>query len=337
MTNDPEVGARVAQGAPPTGLPARKRSGAWVRTVMPGASHGSRASHYATAPRSSRVTIKQVLQEASARLRPATDAPRLEAEVLLGHVLKVSRTALLAHPERPVEAGQRARCSELVRRRAAGSPLPYLTGCVEFYGLAFEVTPDVLIPRPETETVVDLALARHPATVVDVGTGSGCIAVSLAVRLPESAITAIDISPAALAVAQRNVERHGVAGRVELMVGDLLTPRPSPVDLIVCNLPYIPTGERASLPASVRDHEPWLALDGGLDGLMVIRQLLAQAPAVLRSPEPAEGCPGGALLIEIGADQGRAALRLASAAFPQAELRVHTDLARRDRVLEVQT
>jgi release factor glutamine methyltransferase len=304
---------------------------------MPGASHGSPAAHYATGVHSSPVTIKQVLHEASARLRPATDAPRLEAEVLLGRVLSVSRTALLAHPERLVKAGQQARFSEFVRRRAEGFPLPYLTGHIEFYGLAFEVTPDVLIPRPETEILVDLALERRPATVVDAGTGSGCIAVALAVRLPECTITAVDISPAALAVARRNVARHGVAERVELILGDLLTPCPGPVDLIVSNPPYVPAGERPSLPASVRMHEPWLALDGGPDGLAVIRRLLVQAPAVLRRPEPAEGRAGGALLIEIGADQGPAALRLASAAFPRAELRVHTDLARRDRVLEVQT
>jgi release factor glutamine methyltransferase len=304
---------------------------------MPGAPHGSLAADCATAAHSSPVTIKQLLHEASARLRRATDAPRLEAEVLLGHVLSVSRTALLAHPERLVEAGQEARFSELFRRRAEGFPLPYLTGCVEFYGFELEVTPDVLIPRPETETLVDLALARQPATVVDVGTGSGCIAVALAVRLPECVVTAIDISPGALTVAQRNVARHGVAERVELVLGDLLAPCPGPVDLIVSNPPYILAAERPSLPASVRMHEPWLALDGGPDGLAVIRRLLAQAPVVLRSPEPTEGRPGGALLIEIGADQGPAALRLASAVFPQAELRVHTDLAGRDRVLEVQT
>ena len=290
---------------------------------------------------SPRFTIRQVLHEASGRLRSATDAPRLEAEVLLGHALGVSRTALIARPERVVKADQVALYSEFVDRRASGYPLPYLTGRVEFHGLELEVTPEVFIPRPETETLVDLALARGPATVVDVGTGSGCIAVSLAVHLPGSAIIAIDISPAALAVAHRNVERHRVADRVRLMVGDLLTPRPGPVDLIVSNPPYIPTGDCASLPASVRDHEPRLALDGGQDGLSVIRRLLAQAPAVLRCPEPAlsaaEGRPGGALLVEIGADQGRAALRLASAFFPQAEIRVHPDLARRDRVLEVQT
>ncbi len=273
--------------------------------------------------------VKPTLQEATAHLRPITDAPRLEAEVLLGHVLNVSRTALLTHPERALTSNQLSDYQTLIRRRASGYPLPYLTGRVEFYGLEFEVTPEVLIPRPDTETLVELALARRPATVVDVGTGSGCIAVSLAVHLPEAAICAIEISPAALAVAQRNVERHGVGGRVRLMVGDMFNPRPSPVDLVVSNPPYISTSECAALPVSVRNHEPRLALDGGRDGLDVIRQLLVQAPAVLN--------PGGGLLIEIGADQGEAASHLARTFFPRATVRVHPDLAGRDRVLEVLT
>ena len=274
-------------------------------------------------------SIKQVLREAATRLRPVTDVPRLEAEILLAHVLGTSRTAVLAHPERALTTSQRAHYQDLIRRRAFGYPLPYLTGHTEFYGLAFEVTPEVLIPRPDTETLVDLALAREPATVVDVGTGSGCIAVSLAVHLPEALVYAVEISSAALAVAQRNVERHGVAERIRLMIGNVLSPRPGPVDLIVSNPPYVPTGKCASLPASVRDHEPRLALDGGLDGLEIIQRLMAQAPAVLR--------PGGGLLVEIGADQGKAAVYLARTYFPDATIRVRPDLAGRDRVLEVQT
>jgi release factor glutamine methyltransferase len=282
-------------------------------------------------------TIGGALHRATIDLTPTTDIPRLEAEVLLAHVLGASRTVLMAHPERSLTSGQLDRYRKLVRHRVGNYPLPYLTGHVEFYGLKFEVTPDVLIPRPETETLVDLALAGQPASIVDVGTGSGCIAVALAVHLPEAIVYAIDISPAALAVARRNAERHGVAERVRLMTGDVLSPRPGPVDLIVSNPPYIPSGECASLPDSIRNHEPWLALDGGSDGLAITRRLLAQSPAVLHSPDPVEGLPGGELLIEIGADQGKAASRLARAAFPQAAVRVHPDLAGRDRVLEVQT
>jgi release factor glutamine methyltransferase len=284
--------------------------------------------------------VKRMLETASSRLRTITDAPLLEAEVLLAHVLRTSRTSLVAYPERVIAAEQRSQYQNLVNRRTSGYPLPYLTGHIEFYGLEFEVSPEVLIPRPETETLVDLALAYRPTNIIDVGTGSGCIAVSLAVHLPEAMmVDAVEISPAALAVARRNVERHGVTRRVRLLVGDVLTPRPGPADLIVSNPPYIPTSQCASLPASVRDHEPRLALDGGHDGLDVIRRLLAQAPAVLRRPERnprSAGCPEGRMLIEIGADQGKAVSRLARAFFPQATIRIHPDLTGRDRVLEVQ-
>ena len=281
------------------------------------------------------------LRWASGVLRQVTDVPRLEAEILLSHVTGLSRATLLAHPDRPLPSNQptnqltnqltnqQSNYQALIRRRASGYPLPYLTGRIEFYGLEFEVTPETLIPRPETETLVDLALAHRPATVVDVGTGCGCIAVALAARLPNATVYAIEIAPPALAVARRNVERHGVAARVHLLIGDVLTPISGPVHLIVSNPPYVPTGDCASLPVSVRDHEPRLALDGGPDGLSVIRRLLAQAPAKLR--------PGGRLLIEIGADQGEAARYLARAFFPQATIRVHPDLTGRDRVMEVQT
>jgi release factor glutamine methyltransferase len=283
--------------------------------------------------------IQQALQDARARLHAITDSPQLEAEVLLAHALGTSRTSVITHPEQILTRAQLSNYRSLIRDRASAYPLPYLIGRVEFYGLQFEVTPDVLIPRPETETLVDLALAHQPATVVDVGTGSGCIAVALAVHLPEVTVRAVEISPAALAIARRNVERHGVADRVQLMVGDVLTPRPELVGLIVSNPPYIPTGQCASLPASVRDHEPRLALDGGPEGLAITRRLLAQSPAVLHATGQAqegERRPGGAILIEIGADQGEAAGRLARTFFPQATVRVHRDLAGRDRVLEVQ-
>jgi release factor glutamine methyltransferase len=239
----------------------------------------------------------------------------------------LSRTALLAHPERPVTPEQESRFTELTARRAAHYPLPYLTGRAEFYGLDLWVTPEVLIPRPETELLVDLALAQQPASVVDVGTGSGCVAIALAVHLPRAFVYAIDVSSAALAVARGNAERHGVADRVRLIAGDLLTPRPRLVDLVVSNPPYVSADEWATLPQSVRDYEPRLALDGGPDGLAVIQRLLSEAPAVLR--------PGGVLLLEIGAGQADAVKYLAQTAFPQASMRIHPDLAGRDRVVEV--
>jgi release factor glutamine methyltransferase len=286
-------------------------------------------------------SVGLIVQETYASLSAVTDSPRLEAEILLSHVLGISRTGLLAHPERALTRVQQARYGELVQRRAAGWPLPYLIGRVEFYGLEFEVTPEVLIPRPETETLVELALSRRPArplaTVMDVGAGSGCIAVSLAVHLPDALILAVDISPAVLAVARRNAQRHGVGGRIRFLAGDLLTmcpglsglPDARGVDLVISNPPYVSAEEWASLPTSVRVHEPRLALDGGPDGLDVVRRLLVQAPAALG--------PGGALLVEIGAGQGQAALDLAQAALPEATARIHRDLAGRDRVLEVQS
>jgi release factor glutamine methyltransferase len=281
--------------------------------------------------------IGRALQEATDCLRAVASAPQLEAEVLLSHVLDTSRTVLSAHPEYVMTPDQLSTYQTLVHQRVSDYPLPYLTGRVEFYGLEFEVTPDVLIPRPETEALVDLALARRPTTVVDVGTGSGCVAVALAAHLPDAIIYAIDISPAALAVAQRNAERHGVAERMPILVGDVLSPRPGPVDLIVSNPPYVRSGECASLPTSIRDYEPRLALDGGPDGMDIIQRLLLQAPAVLRDGKPGERQAGGGLLIEIGADQGEVAGQLARTFFPQATVRVHPDLAGRDRVLEVQT
>ncbi|TET50167.1 MAG: peptide chain release factor N(5)-glutamine methyltransferase [Anaerolineales bacterium] len=273
--------------------------------------------------------VRVALRRSSAALAATTDAPRLEAELLLAHVLRAPRTALLAYPERTLAPDDLADYDKLVEWRAAGQPLPYLVGHIEFYGLRIEVTPEVLIPRPETEVLVDLAIERRPGTVVDVGTGSGCISVALAVNLPMVEVTAVDISSAALAVARRNLERHGVGERVRLVTGDVLSPRPGPVDLIVSNPPYVAAGERSSLPLSVREYEPWLALDGGAGGLDVLRRLLAQAAAVLKL--------GGALLVEIGSEQGEAARALAGISFPEAVVRTHPDLAGRDRVLEVQT
>jgi release factor glutamine methyltransferase len=247
------------------------------------------------------------------------------------HVTRSSRARLLAHPELLLSTAEAELYEEMIGARALGHPLPYLTGRTEFYGLEIVVTPDVMIPRPDTEVLVDLALERRPSTVVDVGTGSGCIAVALATHLPEAAILGIDISPAALAVARRNLERHGLDERVQLIVGDLLDHRPEPVDLTVSNPPYISADEWASLPPSILYHEPHLALSGGTDGLEVIRRLLYQCQGLLN--------PGGTLLIEIGADQGEAVREIAETCFPESgtSIRICPDLAGRDRVLEVRT
>ncbi|MBC7226309.1 MAG: peptide chain release factor N(5)-glutamine methyltransferase [Thermoflexales bacterium] len=285
---------------------------------------------YATPPithREAQETAGSALREGAARLAPVTETARLEAEVLLAHATGLTRTALLAHPERPLTAEERARYQDLLARRRAGVPLPYLTGRAEFFGLEFVLTPEVLIPRPETETLVERALAWDPRTVVDVGTGSGCVAVALAVQLPRACIYATDLSRAALRVAAMNARRHGVADRIHFLQADLASPIRGPVDLVVSNPPYVAEEEWASLPESVREHEPRLALDGGPGGLRVIRRLLADAARLLRS--------GGALLVEMGAGQGLAAVALARTTFPTAHIRIHPDLAGRDRILEV--
>jgi len=277
------------------------------------------------------LNVGRALQEGAQCLQAVSDTPRLEAEILLMHVTTSSRSRLLAHPEHPLAPVHRSRYRELVARRAAGYPLPYLTGVVEFYALDIEVTPEVLIPRPDTEILVDLALERRPTTVVDVGTGSGCIAVALATHLPHATVYAIDVSSSALAVARRNAEMHGLDERIRFIRGDLLDRRPGPVDLIVSNPPYVSTAEWTSLPVSVRNHEPRLALHGGVDGLEIIRRLLSQSQGLLM--------PGGGLLIEIGATQGEAVKNIAQTFFPDngTSVRIHQDLAGRDRVLEVET
>ncbi len=282
-----------------------------------------------------RATIGQALQWAAEQLASTTDRPHTEAERLLAHVLRIERTTLLAHPEWDLKQAETHDYVNLVSQRATGVPLPYLLEETEFYGLTFSVTPDVLIPRPETERLVELSLAwirghRYPR-VIDVGTGSGCIAVALAVMVPDLRIYATDISAAALHVARSNARRHNVDAHVTWLQADLLTPLTSPLDLIVSNPPYVSEREWEMLPTSVRK-EPGLALLAGTEGLDVIRRLLAQAARRLS----ATGC----LLIEIGEEQGRAVCSLARTAFAgpargDVEIRLHRDLAGKDRILEV--
>lgn len=275
------------------------------------------------------LSLGAALRAGARCLQTVSDAARLEAEVLLSDVTGFSRATLLAHPEWELSPARWAAYARYLSNRAAGFPLPYLTGRVEFYGLEMTVSPDVLIPRPETETLVDLALERRPERVVEVGTGSGCIAVALATRLHDTRVWASDISARALRVAAVNARRHGVRERVHLVRCDLCTSFSGPVDLLVSNPPYVADDEWASLPLSVRRHEPRLALDGGVDGLDFVRRLLASVPRILR--------PGGGLLIEIGASQGSAARALARATLPGARIAIHPDLAGRDRVLEIVT
>lgn len=255
----------------------------------------------------------------------------LETQVLLAHVLQKPRAWVLAHPEGILTPQQQRRLTKLLGGLAHGTPLPYLTGRQEFYGLAFDVSPAVLIPRPETELLVERALGwlrQHPARrrAADAGTGSGCIAVSLAHHVPDLRLLATDRSWEALQVARRNATHHNVANRITFAQGDLLSAAAGPFDLVCANLPYIPTQTLADLP--VAKHEPHLALDGGADGLDAIRALLADAYRWL--------APGGLLLLEMQFDQGDAITTLARKHFPAARITVHADLADLPRLVAVE-
>ncbi len=276
--------------------------------------------------------IDQALVWARAALARASDSGTLDAAVLLAHVLGTDRTALIAHPERPLSTEQAETYRTLVMRGAAGEPLPYLTGTRAFYGRDLIVTPAVLIPRPETEHLVESALAwvqgRAGLRIADIGTGSGAIAVTLAAHLPDAQVWAADVSPEALAVARQNAARYNLLDRIVFAPGDLLEPlrESGPFDLIAANLPYIPCAELDTL--AVARHEPRLALDGGADGLDLIRRLLAEVPGVLAAH--------GLLLLEIGAGQGAQVAGLTRETFPGAQVRVIPDYAGHERVVRIE-
>ncbi len=279
-------------------------------------------------------SVRQAIQDAVARLTPHSPSPRLDAEVVLAHVLQVSRAYVLAESQRELTLTEEATFQSLIERRAALEPVAYLTGHKEFYGFDFVVDRRVLVPRPETELIVDLALnwvARHGAmaelTIADIGTGSGCIAVTLALKVPQARVFAVDLSADALAVARINVERHGVADRVLLLHGAGCEPLPQRVMLIVANPPYTILEE---VDANVRRWEPALALDGGdAQGFALPAQLLRQMPRYLTAH--------GLVIMELGAWQGEVARQTAAAIFGAARITVHQDLAQRDRALMIET
>lgn len=263
-----------------------------------------------------------------------SDTPQLDAQVLLAHVIQRPRTWILAHPDAPLTASQLDSVNQAVLRLKTGEPLPYVLGHWEFFGLDFDITPDVLIPRPETELLVEHAIEflqsnLEAQSVADIGTGSGCIAVSLAVHVPELHVMATDISSKALNIARRNARKFHVEHQIEFFECNLLPTfeyqTPS-LNLICANLPYIPTETLHSL--TVFGREPILALDGGADGLDLIQQLIALAPKWL--------APGGRMLLEIEASLGASALSLAYDSFSEAEIHLHQDLTGRDRLLEIQ-
>lgn len=275
-------------------------------------------------------SIGEALQQARQALY-GVETASLDAQLLLCAVLDVPRTTLLAYPERALSGEQSAAYETLIARRADGEPVAYLLGQREFYGLDFAVTPAVLIPRPETEHLVEAALAwlaQHPAAcVADIGTGSGAIAVSVAYHAPQAQVYAVDLSEEALVVAAQNAARH--QARVTFLQGDLLEPLqalPQRVDLLLANLPYIATEEVPRLEVS--RHEPNLALDGGPDGLRLIERLLRAAPDIC--------APDALLLLEIGADQGAALRQMAQSILAPQSVEIRPDYAGLDRLVVIQ-
>lgn len=285
-------------------------------------------------------TTRALVDEGAERLRgPGFDTPRLDTELLLAHAIGVGRTAVVANGEAPVGASAEATFREYLERRATGEPVAYIRGMKEFHGIALNVDPRALIPRPETEALVDLgldeimgrltggALAAEALRVVDVGTGCGAIAIALAVALrkrgvpvDDVAITAVDVSDEALDLARENAVGHAVGDRLSITEADLLPPISAsiPWDIVIANLPYIRTDAMASLPADVR-FEPALALDGGPDGLAVIARLLDELATGLAAE--------GVAFIEIGADQGEGIVSLVGERLPGWQCRVEADLA----------
>ncbi len=285
------------------------------------------------AERSRPGTVAEALDRATERLSAAgVDAPRRSAELLAEKAFGLSRLGLIVRKKDELSLEQQAAFDALVSRREKGEPVAYLLGEKEFYGLELAVTPATLIPRPDTETMVEEALKRFPAdsplVFADFGTGTGALAIALAHVFPLSRGTAVDISPEALDVARANAERHGVAERIDFIEGDMLQPLLPPVscDLIVSNPPYVTEGEYAELSREVREFEPRLALVSPADGLEHLRGLLPHAVSALKS--------GGLLLCEIGAGQGGGALEAARAHSPElADCAILKDLAGLDRVL----
>jgi release factor glutamine methyltransferase len=256
-------------------------------------------------------SIAAAILQGSHKLREAgVPEARREAGSLLAHVIKRDRTFIISHAEDPVPPEELDRFGESLDWRAKGKPLQYITGHQEFFGLDFEVTADVLIPRPETELLVEAAIELLPNPeaanlICDVGTGSGCIAVTLLHELPRARGMALDVSPAAIEVAKQNALRHSVSDRLEFLVSDCFAEldRKRPVfDLIVSNPPYVPLPQLEGLQREVRDYEPHVALAAGADGLSIIRRLLVDAVNYLK--------PGGHFLFEIGFDQREAVEQL---------------------------
>lgn len=267
----------------------------------------------------------------------ASPSPYLDTRLILENVLAADHSYLIAHDEASMSPDQEDQYMLLLERAAAGEPIPYLTGRTQFFGLDLKVSPAVLIPRPETEQLVELVLEwlrvdysmSAAPQIVDVGTGSGCIALALASQLPEAKIEATDVSKAALEIARENARTLGFDNRIEFHLGSFLKPVFGEPNLIAANLPYIADHEWSTVGSGVKSYEPDIALRGGLDGLDSIQQLLIQAGERLASD--------GAIFLEIGWRQGIAASSLAQSIFPNAQVKVMKDYAGHDRIICVYT
>jgi release factor glutamine methyltransferase len=283
-------------------------------------------------------TIAGLLSHAAGLLeRAGIPSPRDEARVLLQHATGLSTASVLAHPETAIPPDQQRAFLAAVRRRTRFEPMAYITGIKEFFGLPFEVNPTVLVPRPETELLVERALdaARRlaqtrgrPLTVVDLGTGSGAIAIAIAVNDPSLRLIAVDSSVAALETARRNAARHAVSERIDFRHSDLLDGVDEEIDLLVANLPYIPSAATGSLMPDVRFYEPVSALDGGLNGTVPTRRAMEQAAARIARPS--------SLLFEIGDGQGAALGEAAERLYPGARVAVRRDYAGFERILSIE-
>ena len=278
------------------------------------------------------VTIHEAWATGRDQLAQASFTPELDARLLLQYVLHVEHSYLIAHGDETLTKLQASDYAALLARARAKEPVPYITGNAPFYGFDIHVNPAVLIPRPETEELVGRAVSwvgpRSGLRVVDVGTGSGCIAIALARHLPPTILLASDLSLKAIQVARLNAQKLAKQS-ITFVQSDLLAALGGPFDLIVANLPYVADDEWTIIDDGVKWYEPSLALSGGEDGLDLFRALLRQAAVRLR--------PGGAVFLEIGWRQGSAVRQLAGDFFPLADIKVFTDLTGQDRIVQIQT
>ena len=277
------------------------------------------------------ITIQKILYQLNHQFEAHSDTAKLDAQVLVAHHLGKPRSWVLSHPEAVLSTGEYENILQSSRRLQAGEPLPYVLGHWEFYRLDFLLSPKVLIPRPETELLVERAISwlqlnPHKRKVVDVGTGSGCIGIAIASHIPDVEGLLIDISARALDVARFNVAKHALQDRLQLQQANLLNNIPASFDLICANLPYIPTQALAALP--VARSEPRTALDGGLRGLKVIKRLVKEAASKLNE--------GGLILLEIDPGQREMLLQLAGKQFPGAKVSIFQDLSGKDRCVAIE-